>query len=1044
MARDRYPANHYSPEPLSEARVDPPTGRPAGMSASSMAIGARPAPVAGAARARAPNARARSLTSASRVITTSKRRLARADTHVVFAAADSPTGEAGKEEVDKTTNEDGSVVYSFGDDVIARVDTKTSFDLPPVDEKDEKVVEKEPVTTGEAPASNAVWKRKDEPAPAPAPPAATPPPPLPPPRVNPNAGPAAPKFNLTPKKASQPVADVQAKTSTPSPSPPPPASDAYDLEDAENARKVAKGAAILTAGTASVVALTLGVGGAALVEGLDKIPLLSGFEEAVGVAVSAYYANKFKGNFLTATGRESLRLNLVEKFTRATGLASLAGKLARTDPELDAQINGIIGDLDSLPEGGKELPEAVREAIAAFVRNRDGALLEETSALRTSNDALQREVDKIELLQNELEQARRETTFARANIRVMNVGEKERASLRAAADEAKKAGDAQVDALRQQMEQMAKDAAEKTAAAATALESAKSEAEKAAAQTDTLAAAAEEERRREVAAALAEAERAAAERLARFESEADAKLGEAQEAAAAAAAEAEAKFAEELAAKLADALKAAEAEAAGDLAAATDKVQTMTKELESLKASYAEMEKGIEAKIAAAAEDARAEQEAAAALALEKAAKEAEAKLVEAQEKAAWAIEEERARAEAAIKEMEANGADAAELEAKLEAARKQSDEATAAATRASKDAEAAKADAEAAKASLAKSESALAKSEAKTAELEKKITSADAVLAEAREETQKRKAEFDAALKDARATADATIVAVKSELADTQTELTSVKGAYQELERDVDMKIAFATDELEIKYEALEATANASEARAVDAELALADMTEKVDQLEYLLACADDEAAKTAERAQNAKANLEGDAEVGELKFQLDDVKARLAAAETSAKEADARAQTAAGELAAAEAKAGAVLEAADAAKEVEEASRRMTNRVSELETELKRAESVAKKAEARAERLAKKLNETIDKKEKTSVSKKAASGKKKKEATGEEADFADEFIDDSVDVVKLPALSKMKKQELVDELAARGLDVAGTVPVLRARLREVRAASE
>ena len=257
-------------------------------------------------------------------------------------------------------------------------------------------------------------------------------------------------------------------------------------------------------------------------------------------------------------------------------------------------------------------------------------------------------------------------------------------------------------------------------------------------------------------------------------------------------------------------------------------------------------------------------------------------------------------------------------------------------------------------------------------------------------------------------------------------------------------MKIAFATDELEIKYEALTATANASEARAVDAELALADMTEKVDQLEYLLACADDEAAKTAERAQNAKANLEGDAEVGELKFQLDDVKARLAAAETSAKEADARAQTAAGELAAAESKAGAVLEAADAAKEVEEASRRMTKRVSELETELKRAESVAKKAEARAERLAKKLNETIDKKEKTSVSKKAASGKKKKEATGEAADFADEFIDDSVDVVKLPALSKMKKQELVDELAARGLDVAGTVPVLRARLREVRAASE
>ena len=63
-----------------------------------------------------------------------------------------------------------------------------------------------------------------------------------------------------------------------------------------------------------------------------------------------------------------------------------------------------------------------------------------------------------------------------------------------------------------------------------------------------------------MAAALAEAERAAAERLARFESEADAKLGEAQEAAEKAAAEAEAEFAEELAAKLADALKAAEAE----------------------------------------------------------------------------------------------------------------------------------------------------------------------------------------------------------------------------------------------------------------------------------------------------------------------------------------------------------------------------------------------------------------------------------------------------------------------------------------------------
>ena len=56
---------------------------------------------------------------------------------------------------------------------------------------------------------------------------------------------------------------------------------------------------------------------------------------------------------------------------------------------------------------------------------------------------------------------------------------------------------------------------------------------------------------------------------------------------------------------------------------------------------------------------------------------------------------------------------------------------------------------------------------------------------------------------------------------------------------------------------------------------------------------------------------------------------------------------------------------------------------------------------------------------------------------AAGSEHDFADEFLDTSVDIVALPALSKMRKQELVDELAARGLDVSGTVPVLRARLR-------
>ena len=100
-------------------------------------------------------------------------------------------------------------------------------------------------------------------------------------------------------------------------------------------------------------------------------------------------------------------------------------------------------------------------------------------------------------------------------------------------------------------------------------------------------------------------------------------------------------------------------------------------------------------------------------------------------------------------------------------------------------------------------------------------------------------------------------------------------------------------------------------------------------------------------------------------------------------------------------------------------------------------------------SERLAKKLNETIDKKEKTTKRKKAEKKAKANaadgaSAEGSENDFADEFLDTSVDIVALPALSKMRKQELVDELAARGLDVSGTVPVLRARLREARAAAE
>jgi hypothetical protein len=155
---------------------------------------------------------------------------------------------------------------------------------------------------------------------------------------------------------------------------------------------------------------------------------------------------------------------------------------------------GIIGDLRDLPENGEELPVAVREAVAAFIRNRDGALVEESGAfctlgpirpcwrgerrflrtllpgaslcprlafnsrprrlstppltpfnstptfarmdprpsdaLRASNDVLQREVDTIELLQTDLERARRDVTIARANVRVMNLGEKERGELR--------------------------------------------------------------------------------------------------------------------------------------------------------------------------------------------------------------------------------------------------------------------------------------------------------------------------------------------------------------------------------------------------------------------------------------------------------------------------------------------------------------------------------------------------------------------------------------------------------------------------------------
>ena len=121
-------------------------------------------------------------------------------------------------------------------------------------------------------------------------------------------------------------------------------------------------------GGASVAALALAATAGAVTGTLEQIPFFKFFEESIGIAVSAYYANRLGGNFLTATGRERFRLELIENFTRVTGKAALAGKLARTDPELDAQIRGLIGNLEDLPEGGAELPENVREAVAAFIR----------------------------------------------------------------------------------------------------------------------------------------------------------------------------------------------------------------------------------------------------------------------------------------------------------------------------------------------------------------------------------------------------------------------------------------------------------------------------------------------------------------------------------------------------------------------------------------------------------------------------------------------------------------------------------------------------
>jgi len=93
-------------------------------------------------------------------------------------------------------------------------------------------------------------------------------------------------------------------------------------EEVNQAESLRKGTNIFLGGAVSIAALTLGLGASAVVEGLEKLPLLQGFEEAVGVAVSAYYANRLKGNFLTTTGREQFRLKLIEGYSSVTGMAA--------------------------------------------------------------------------------------------------------------------------------------------------------------------------------------------------------------------------------------------------------------------------------------------------------------------------------------------------------------------------------------------------------------------------------------------------------------------------------------------------------------------------------------------------------------------------------------------------------------------------------------------------------------------------------------------------------------------------------------------------
>ena len=200
------------------------------------------------------------------------------------------------------------------------------------------------------------------------------------------------------------------------------------------------------------------------------MPVLQGFEEAVGLAVSAYYANKLGGAFVTASGRETFRLRLVENFTRVTGRASaplaIAGALAKTDKAgFDAQISGAIDHLLSVRRAARRRhaagarSEEVRRAVARFIRERDGETRAEIDALRVANDAMRAEVDAIEMLQTDLMDARRETLGGQANVKVINMEDKERARLEAEARNARAEGAAFADAMRAEMASMAADAA---------------------------------------------------------------------------------------------------------------------------------------------------------------------------------------------------------------------------------------------------------------------------------------------------------------------------------------------------------------------------------------------------------------------------------------------------------------------------------------------------------------------------------------------------------------------------------------------------------